>query len=182
MEQENLFKIRDRRNKGWFWMDNDYLNGYAKLFGAVGTAIYVSLCRHADNETQKCFPAMELMAEELNVSRNTIAKYIKIFVKHHLISVKKERDFKTKTWRNNVYILLGKEEWDSHAQIVSMGSHAQLVSEPCTTDDKSHAQQLSNKETNINKTNINNSKFLKKSLKERLKDENPTIFNKLYNK
>ena len=79
MSQQNLFKGRDKRNKGWFWMDNDYLNGYAKIFGAVGTAIYVSLCRHADNDTQKCFPAMELMAEELGITRNTISKYIKIF-------------------------------------------------------------------------------------------------------
>lgn len=154
MPQASLFKGRDKRNKGWFWMDNDYLNGYARIFGAVGTAVYVSLCRHANMETQKCFPAMDLMAEELSVSRNTISKYLKLFEKHHLISVEKERDTKTKKWLNNVYTLLDKSEWDSHAQIVGMvGSHAQLVSEPCTTDSESHAQPLRNKETNIKETN-----------------------------
>ena len=74
MIQEQLFKGRDRRKKGWFWMDNDYLNGYAKYFGAVGTAIYVSLCRHADNDTQECFPAYKKIAEELGLVEKTIQK------------------------------------------------------------------------------------------------------------
>lgn len=154
MEQQNLFKGRDKRQRGWFWMDNEYLNGYAKIFGPVGTAIYVDLCRHANNDTQKCFPAMDLIAKELGISRNTVSKYIKLFEKHHLISIEKERDYKTKKWINNVYTLLDKTCWDSHAQIVGMDSHAQMTNEPCTNDSKSHAQQLGNKETNINKTNI----------------------------
>ena len=66
-------------------MDNEYLNGYARIFGAVGTAIYVSLCRHSDNETQKCFPSIKLIAEELNISKSTVIKYIKSFEKFNLI-------------------------------------------------------------------------------------------------
>ena len=55
------FEVRDRREKGWFYIDNEYLNGFAKHFGAIGTAIYVSLCRHADGE-QKCYPSQKLIA------------------------------------------------------------------------------------------------------------------------
>jgi len=154
MTQQQLFKGRDKRHKGWFWMDNDYLNGYAKIFGADGTAIYVSLCRHANNETQKCFPAMELIAEELGIHRNTVSKYIKTFEKHHLISIGREKDLKSKKWLNNVYTLLDKEEWDSHAQILGMDSHAQLKKEPRTNNIDNHAKPLGNKETHLNNTHI----------------------------
>ena len=144
--QSRLFKVRDRRQKGWIYLDNEYLNGYAKIFGAIGTAIYVSHCRHADNETQECFPSMELIGEELSISRNTIAKYIKLFEGYQLITVEREKDFRGK-WKNNTYFLLDKTEWKPHAQPLSMDSHAQPLTPPCTTADKIHAQPLRNKET-----------------------------------
>lgn len=125
-------------------MDNDYLNGYAKIFGAVGTAIYVSLCRHADNETQKCFPAMDLMAEELGTNRKTISKYLKIFEENHLISIEKERDPRTKKWLNNVYTLLDKDEWASHGNVGNMAkSHGNLEE----NTPPSHGYYVPNKET-----------------------------------
>ena len=110
MKKEEL-KIRDRRNKGWFFLDNEYLNGYAKIFGAIGTAVYVSLCRHADNETQKCFPSIDLIAKELNVSRPTVIKYIKLLEEHNLIEIDKGKRNSKQQWLNNEYTLLDKSEW-----------------------------------------------------------------------
>ena len=120
MTQQNLFKGRDKRKRGWFWMDNEYLNGWAKHFGAIGTAIYVSLCRHADNESQKCFPAQELIAEELGIGIRTVQKYIALFKRYYLISIERERDPRTKKWRNNIYTLLDKENYQSQAQLVRL--------------------------------------------------------------
>ena len=117
--QNNLFKGRDKRQKGWFWLDNDYLNGYAKHFGAVGTAIYVSLCRHADNETQRCFPAQELIAEELGITSRTVRNYINKFEKYGLIAIEREKNPKTRKWLNNVYTLLDKTEWRKPEETVS---------------------------------------------------------------
>jgi len=152
MKQQQLFKVRDKRSKNWLWMDNDYLNGYARVFGAVGTAIYVSLCRHADNETQKCFPSQEKIAEELNITSRTVRKYLKLFEKHHLISIEKERDPITKKWINNVYTLLDKSEWDKPEEIISDGK-------PEENNDKSHrkitTEAIGNKQHN-NNTHINN--------------------------
>lgn len=34
MALQQSFKIRDKRDKGRFWLDNEYLNGYAKIFRA----------------------------------------------------------------------------------------------------------------------------------------------------
>lgn len=108
--QDNSFKVRDRRNKGWFYLDNEYLNGYAKIFGAIGTAIYVSLCRHADQH-QRCFPSQKLIAQELNITTRTVISYLQKFEDWRLIHIERERDEETKKWKNNTYFLLDKSEW-----------------------------------------------------------------------
>lgn len=148
MNQKKLFKGRDKRKKEWFWVDNEYLNGYGRVFGTTGVAIYVSLCRHANNETQECFPAQEDIAEELNISPRTVRRYIKLFEKYHIISVNRERDPITKKWFNNVYTLLDKEEWlkpeDTRDLWVARGHLEQ----------KARGHQRPNNKTNIyNKTN-----------------------------
>jgi len=174
MEQEQLFKGRDKRKKGWFWLDNEYLNGYAKLFGAVGTAIYVSLCRHADNETQRCFPAVKTISEELNIGVSTVKRYIHILEEYRIISVFREKDPETKRWLNNVYQLNDKEEWikpesplrkkgkprgkpfQSQRQAMDNTKSQSLLNEDSRAyDSQSQSQRQDNKETHINKTHIN---------------------------
>lgn len=153
MKQQSLFKVRDRRQRGWFYLDNEYLNGYARIFGAVGVAVYVSLCRHADNETQECFPSMELMSEELNVSRKTVSKYIRLFEENNLIAIERSKDERTKKWKNNTYWLLDKTEWKSHGKLLHMEeSHGNVVPKPWVTEGKSHGNVVPNKETHINYT------------------------------
>lgn len=157
MKQENLFKVRDRRNKGWFFMDNEYLNGYAKIFGAIGTAVYVSLCRHADNETQRCFPSMKLIAEELSIARTTVMKYIKLFEEHHLLEIVKGKRNLKQQWVNNEYVLLDKSEWikvDSQVQQTDTVSQVQPLSNPSPSDNETQVQSLDTKDTHINNTHI----------------------------
>lgn len=108
---QKLFKVRDKRKRGWFWMDDEYLNGYGKIFGPTGIAVYMSLCRHADNETQQCFPAQEKIAEEIGVTPRTVRRYIKAFEEAHIISASQEKDPVTGKWLNNVYTLLDKKYW-----------------------------------------------------------------------
>ena len=149
------FQVRNRRNKGWFYIDNDYLNGYAKIFGAIGTAIYISLCRHADQH-QKCFPSQKLISEELNISERTIRKYIDLFEKYNLISKEKIRNKEGK-WLNNLYWLLDKTEWKKPEATVSYGSQRQMTTEPEANDDINQRQQFPIKNTNnIKNTNKKN--------------------------
>lgn len=101
-------KVRDKRNKGWFYLDNEYLNGLGKQLGAIGVAVYVSLCRHA-NEEQFCFPSQETIAEELNISPRTVKRYIGLLVEHNVIYI--ERTKTGRKWAHNTYYLLDKSEW-----------------------------------------------------------------------
>lgn len=154
MEQETLFKGRDRRRKGWFWMDNDYLNGYAKFFGAVGTAIYVSLCRHADSETQKCFPTQKLIAEELGLGERVVRKYLKIFENHKIISIKKERHPITQKWLNNVYTLLDKGYWVKPEARSADGARGTKEQKPEARRYQNQRHLVPIKETNKKETHI----------------------------
>lgn len=148
-------EIRDKRNKEWFIVDNIYLNGYARIFGPIGSSVYLSLCRHADNETQKCFPSMELIAEEIAVSRQTVGKYISLLESHGLISVQKNISKKDKKRENNVYTLLDKSNWIKEpCQTDVHGAMLTETQKPCQTDSETHVNPVNSNNTHINNTNI----------------------------
>ncbi len=151
------FKIRDKRSKGWFWLDNEYLNGFAKVFGATGTTIYISLCRHA-NSKQKCFPSQRLIGEELNLTDRVVRKYLKWFVNCRLISIKKER--KDGKFLNNIYTLLDKEEWLSPEECSSYGTRGTKKHSPEERSDIYQRNVVPIKETNSKNTNIRKEKRL----------------------
>lgn len=104
------FEIRDARSRSAYRVDDEYLNGYAKLCGVYSTAIYNSLCRHADNY-QQAFPSIELMAEQHNLSRPTVIKAIKRLEEYGIIKVIKTKDKKTKRQLPNIYVLIDKSMW-----------------------------------------------------------------------
>lgn len=127
MEKER--RIIDKRKKEKYMMDDEYLNGQAKLCGWQGTIVYTSLCRHA-NINQESFPSIKLMAEQHGVSRPTILKGIENLEKRNVIEVKKSRT-KDGKWLNNIYILLDKSCWDySQVNVVDTGSQVNVDTHP----------------------------------------------------
>lgn len=116
-------RIIDKRKKEKFMMDDDYLNGQAKLCGIYATGVYMSLCRHSSKD-QEAFPSIDLMAEELAIDRKSVIKGISSLEKHRVIEIEKKRT-KTGKWQNNVYILLDKSEWSKYniqVPVEDMGS------------------------------------------------------------
>lgn len=107
MENNNQkkFEVRDLRRKEKFFIDDLYLNGYAKKCGIYATGVYLSLCRHANKE-QLCWPSEKTIAEELAVSSKQVGRVIKILERFNII--KKIRVGKK---LNNRYLLLDKSEW-----------------------------------------------------------------------
>lgn len=119
MKQQQLFKVRDKRNKGWFFMDNEYLNGFGKLLGGLSVAVYVSLCRHADGD-QKCFPSQKQIAKELDIGERTVREIIKKLEKHQIIEIERHKDRKGK-WLHNIYWLRDKSEWKYPEAYIACG-------------------------------------------------------------
>jgi hypothetical protein len=123
------FKIRDLRRKDKYSIDDEYLNGYAKLCGVFGTAVYNSLCRHASKD-QECFPSIELIAEQHNIGRSSVLRGLKKLKEWKIILVKKEKDEKTKRQKNNVYVLLDKSQWNPKPSITqTLGNNDPSISQ-----------------------------------------------------
>ncbi len=106
--QQQLFKVRDRRKEHRYYIDNEFLNGYAKRVGWQGQVVYNALCRHSKNET--CFPSLKHLAVELGVSITSIKEGVKNLKEYNIISVKMRT--RTRQGRgSNLYSLLDRTEW-----------------------------------------------------------------------
>ncbi len=114
------FKVRDLRIKEKFWLDDAYLNGYARHLKPIATAVYLSLCRHADKE-QSCFPAEITIAEEHGIGERTVRYKIALLRRWNIIKVKRTRSQKGK-WLHNTYFLLDKSEWKKPQAKFASGS------------------------------------------------------------
>lgn len=107
--QLQLFKIRDLRQKTQFKVDDNYLNGYARVCKPVATAVYNSLCRHAEFHTQKAFPSQKKIAFEHNISVEAVKRGVKKLLNYRIIAIERER--KRGKFSSYIYFLLDKSEW-----------------------------------------------------------------------
>lgn len=110
---EVAFRVRDLRSKERYKIDDAYLdNGFAKSCGVYATAVYNSLCRHA-NSNQESWPSIERMMEQHGITKPSIIKGIKALEAHGIISVSRERNDQTKRQEVNVYSLMDPSMWQS---------------------------------------------------------------------
>lgn len=153
-------EIRDNRDKEWFWLDNQYLNGYAKHLGMSCTVVYLSLCRFANNSTQQCFPSMETIAEQNGVHRATVIRALKKLEEWGIIKIERSKK-DDGTQANNVYTLLSKKGWKDKPS--STVQHGENRVAPSSNKCKSRVAQCNNNNTNINYTNNSNAEALQVS-------------------
>jgi len=145
---EEKFKVRDFRNKGFFTLDDEYLNGYAKYLGVNATAVYISLCRHADKE-QTCFPSQKKIAEEHGVTDRTVRTKIKDLVDWNIIRVESVRS-KGGIFMSSIYFLLDKSQWKRPEEMVSAGNS------PKEIHDTTRGKPQQHKDTQIKDTQLKN--------------------------
>src|SRR3990167_6606342 len=110
LNEEEKFKVRDSREKGWFYADDVFLNGYARIVGPIGVAVYMSLCRHANAE-QRSFLSLKNIAEDLGIGTSTAKKYIFELEQLNIIAKRLIREKESKQWSCTEYVLLHKEGW-----------------------------------------------------------------------
>lgn len=104
-QPDTPFEVRDMRHKEKFFLDDEFLNGYAKLLGVYCVGVYVSLCRHA-NKNQKCWPSVQKIQEELGIGRDSVISSVKRLEFWKIIK-------KTRTGKQlvNRYHLLDRKQW-----------------------------------------------------------------------
>lgn len=92
------FVVRDRR-PGYLRVYNDLFDKFGAVLGPYGLAVYMALCRHADQDDE-CWPAYGTIARETGMSRRKAIYEIQKMEQLHIIEV--ERNHHT----SNVFALL----------------------------------------------------------------------------
>ena len=103
------FEVRDLRKENFFVVDNIYLNGLAKHLGPLASAVYFSLCRHADGH-QSCFPSQNLIASEHGMGERTVRRAIEKLIECNLVRVERVKS-KNGRWLRNRYFLVDRGLW-----------------------------------------------------------------------
>lgn len=181
---EKIMEVRDIRNKEWFWIDNDFIDKYARILGSSCAMVYLSLCRHSDNETQQCFPGIRLMSEELLLGTKTIERATKKLKDQGMITITKRKS-KKGTRMNNVYTLVSKNTWKNigNPSDISHQTFDHQTPQQLDPSDISHQTPQPHNNTQYNHTNsfnidtvINNEKEDSNNIYEKKINEKIDIF------
>jgi hypothetical protein len=73
-------RVISRRRPPWAWFDKRIITRYGRQLGPHGIAVYMALTVHADGELQTCFPSYQTIARQINVSKPTVLKAIKLLL------------------------------------------------------------------------------------------------------
>ncbi len=98
-------EIRDNRGHQRYFVDDKFYDVYARLTAPHGLPVYNALCRRA-NKSQKSWPGIELMMEELGIGKKSVLAGLEI-LKYYKI-IRKDRIGKR---ANNRYTLLAQKSW-----------------------------------------------------------------------
>jgi hypothetical protein len=160
------FEVRDRRTKERFFLDDAYLNGWAKRCGIYATGVYVSLCRHANTE-QYCWPSIKKLAEEHAISSRQVHYALKELKKYRIIEV--ERLGKK---LNNRYWLTDKSEWQDMPITNKSDTHNMHITTAPYAHHPLHNMHIHSKDTHSKDTHIRLAADAAKKDMIRQKDEN----------
>lgn len=130
MPRNDSFVVRDRR-PGYLRVYNDLYDRFGTQLGPYGIAVYVALCRYA-NQDSECWPSHTTIAKGTGMSRRQVIREINKLESLGVIAVERSKH------SANVYILLDTCDTQSHLPC-DIQSHPR--------DSQSHKQDLVNKVT-----------------------------------
>ena len=107
-------KVRSKRTEKRFYIDNEFLNGYAKKVGWQGNIVYIALCRHEKNG--KAFPGFRHLAEELGVGIASISKGVKALKEHNIIQIEKGKQNKFTYWLTDYSEWKPVDKWSNRSR------------------------------------------------------------------
>jgi hypothetical protein len=69
-----MIAVRDQRQPGWFFIDNEVVDQHSQRLGAYGIAVYCVLCRYAKNSDQRVNLSARDIASALDISQDRVRK------------------------------------------------------------------------------------------------------------
>jgi hypothetical protein len=79
------FIVRDQREPGWFFVDNEIIDRYANEIGAYGVAVYCVLSRHERNKIRRVKLSTRDIGAALGISHDRVRKSLADLVNVGLI-------------------------------------------------------------------------------------------------
>jgi biotin operon repressor len=96
-------RVRDRRKRGMFRVDDEVIDQHGEHIGAHGIAVYAALCKYA-NQQEQCFPSISTLCKKLKMGRAKLLDTLKALKKCGLIEISTEAGAGRR--EHNVYTLL----------------------------------------------------------------------------
>lgn len=98
-----------------------------KTLNYLTLLVYGVLCSFADNDTGECFPSIDTIAQETQLSNPTVIKCLKELIDKKYVT-KQVRKRGTKF--NNKYILLNSEDREKMFKIPALRKTGKLTAKP----------------------------------------------------
>lgn len=107
---EDGFVIRDRREKGYCMVDNEFIDKYIKILSAPAFKVYFAICRHANNE-ETSWPSYKMFKEKFGLSETSISKALRELENGGFVKIIRKKDEETHRQQSNNYVLLHRTAW-----------------------------------------------------------------------
>jgi hypothetical protein len=121
-------KIRDKRTRGWLWLQNQIVDHWLPKIGPAGLAMYIVLARYADQHDQSCYPSHATIAARMGMSRRSVIRTMKLLENVGLVEVERRHKENGAQTSNIYYLLDPPDPSDQKAQAPVPESHT-----PCAT-------------------------------------------------
>ena len=81
--------MRDKREKGWFWVENFLIDN--EFLKPMERLLYMVLARHSDNDTAESFPSIETLCKKTGLKdKRTVVVHLKNLENFGLIIIEKK--------------------------------------------------------------------------------------------
>ena len=129
--------------------------------GPSSLMVYAFIAKYADYRSRKAFPSIDTLAQDCNLSRNTVMKAIRDLSKAGLLKVTKEKT--PNGYQKSTYTLMSKIDKAQCKNSTELGAKT----------DKSSVQKLHPNDTHVNDTHVNEIAEPTASAKQQSKNETP---------
>lgn len=151
------------RRKGFFTVDNLFMEGVAPLVGVHCIAVYMYLCKCADLKKQTCFPSKIKIAQKTKMGGRTVFNCIKKLEWFGIIHIERNKKIDGTNY-SNFYTLLHEDCW--RIPKPSSNTTGTRLHTPPAREYRSPRQQVPTKETNTKENNEISDEEKRNTLKE----------------
>jgi hypothetical protein len=125
MKMNENKKSRERGKTTRYYVDNEIVEVFGSTIGVYGISVYNALAKHANSQTQLCYPSYETIMRFTGIGRrNTVSKYLGVLVEQGLIEISTLPGS-----RNNLYRLLDvTKQGEDSSSIATIPNQIQIQS------------------------------------------------------